>query len=701
MSEVGREGALRLSPSRSLAVAAALVGAVLVAFVVATQPGIRKNEVTEASLWALLVLVSFAGWGSALAWLVSPTRRLDPGLRAVWGGGVLVAVAGVLAAASLFSRTTALLLVDAGLIAAGVDVVRSRDALLRWGHRTWRAARAQPIVHAMAFGAVALTALHFLAATGDGMTNPYDDDIAYFPLVKKLLQTGTMIEPFSFRRLSALGGQIFFLALLLPHATFQNMHVFDRGICLAGLVLLVIGFRSGGKRAPLWLTTLAIVVLLSMPNTAINTGSHWSGAFFFFGLFRTLHWANEAHVREAPAWKRTLPVALVAIASCTLRQNFLAPAAVMVVASQGFAAFGGPAEGRSLLARAKAGLPETLIVGGLSAAVLVPWLVLSMRSNATPLFPVILGTYNKAMVLTNGLFGWLDEVRFTLGVAIDNEPIRTLPVLVVAALLVPDRSRYRPLLSLWLGAASGFFVLAHSFSQSDAGNLGRYLFGFLAALALASMLSAGAAWSTVRPSRAARTAAILAFIGVAGQLYYAKDRLSRRYDAIVTSAKLHLRDAPVAPETARPENYLYADLQGAIPPGERFAVLVDEPYYLDFARNPIWNLDMPGYASLPPGMPYFLGSEPKAEYLKKIGVRYLMFVRAKFSRVHYRREFWFHRMFTDEEVWRIASPYEVDMVDSLAELRQSKKIVKELRGIVVLDLQTAAPADQLANEVAR
>ncbi len=44
-------------------------------------------------------------------------------------------------------------------------------------------------------------------------------------------------------------------------------------------------------------------------------------------------------------------------------------------------------------------------------------------------------------------------------------------------------------------------------------------------------------------------------------------------------------------------------LQSSIPPGKQLLVSLPDGYLLDFSRNPIWNLDVPGMVSPPPGMP--------------------------------------------------------------------------------------------------
>src|SRR5262249_28578141 len=136
------------------------------------------------------------------------------------------------------------------------------------------------------------------------------------------------------------GGQPFFLSLLYPRATFQQMNAFDRGICVVGVIALVLGFRRKGRRPPSWLLALTIAFFLGVPHISINTAWHFSGVLFFLGSFRTTLFVPAlppARSRLESLRRAALP-ALVAVAACTLRQNFLAPAVVTVAASEAYTA---------------------------------------------------------------------------------------------------------------------------------------------------------------------------------------------------------------------------------------------------------------------------------------------------------------------------------------------------------------------------
>jgi hypothetical protein len=68
------------------------------------------------------------------------------------------------------------------------------------------------------------------------------------------------------------------------------------------------------------------------------------------------------------------------------------------------------------------------------------------------------------------------------------------------------------------------------------------------------------------------------------------------------------------------------DLQNLVPAGEKIFAIVDAPYLLDYSRNPIFNVDNIACASPPPGMPFNKGAPALEEYLRNLGIKYLLAV---------------------------------------------------------------------------
>lgn len=639
-------------------------------------PRSSRNALVETAIWSLLVVVAFGGWGSLVRFFVARRERVDLGLRVVWGASATCALGGLLAAFAAMGHGSAVLLVEGGVVLALAALVVERATVRVRARAMIASAVREPRLAVVGALLAGIVAIHYLAGIAEPFTHPYDDDIAYLAFVKKMLDTGTLVEPFSLRRLSALGGQTFFLELVAARAAPSQANTFDRSICVLMVVLLVTGYRDRARRPPWVVVTTTIGLFLTLPSTAINTASYYSGVAFFLGLFRTMVWASRHSRRE---WQSALPLALVGAATCTLRQNYMLVAAAALAAMYVFRVF---ASREALRAR----IVEPLVAAGLSVAALLPWLVVSWHSNRTLLYPLMLGTANPAMLFQSDSSTLLRELHLQLWTALEGIPLKTAGLFVIAAVLVRETDPRRPLGAFLIGTAVGFVLLVHSLTQGEPGNIGRYAFGFVIALCIAVVLAASTAPLT-GVIRRPRIAAGLAIFAVLAGLIDARNGLYKFYARGTRNIEALHDTPPRSQEENPPEHGLYLRLQEAVPAGARLAVMLDEPYHLNFSRNPIWNLDMPGYSSLAPGIPYFKGSERLEEYFHGIGVRYVAFVRPQYSRYQYRRAYWVQMVVDEQEVWRAHAPYVIDFVDNLTAIEQRHRRAFEERGLVVVDLE--------------
>lgn len=658
----------------AVAIAAA---AAVVALLAYALPKFPRNPLAETTAWSLLVVAAFAGFGSVLRGVVAPREQVDLGLRVAWGMGVVAFFGGTLMVPSLMNRGASFVLVEVGVALAVASIVREREAVTHRARYVVRVARRYPAVAVGGLVVAGLVVLQYLAGVSDWHTNPYDDDIAYLAFVKKLLDTGSIIEPFSLRRLSTLGGQTLYLALVAVRATSTQSHAFDRSICVLVIALLVLGFRSRRRRPAALVSLLTLASFLLLPLIAINTASYYSGVVFFLALLRTMQWASD---RDRGATRNAAPLALVAAASCTLRQNYL-PVPVVTLGAYYFFRF---------LALKKTSLRDRLVepavVTALSAVALLPWLVVSYQSNLTLFYPLMLGTANPSMLFKSNGITFLRELQIQIGVPLDGLPLKTFVLFLLAVPFVSEREAGKPLWALAVGSIASSIAVVHGLTQSDAANIGRYAFGFFMALAIGITLTAD-----VTPKRErgwlALAPAALTIPAFVTQVGLTREVAMHQYARALPNIDIAAHEAPRSFLTITSAAHAYARLQGAVPPGERLAVLVDEPHYLDFGRNPIWNLDMPGYTSLPPYLPYFQGGQAVEDYFKGLGVRYLAFVQDGYSRYHYRRKYWVGMLADEQEIWRAHAPYLIDFMDNLADIGRRHRHVYEERGMLVVDLK--------------
>ena len=665
---------------------AALACALLAAcFVVPYLPPFRADELVKTSLWALATVASSAGWGTLVAQRCWPNVRVSLSLRSVWGASLFAFVGGTGALFSGLSRPLLLGWLVAGGVLLGRSWVVQRESLARDVHARLRATRLNLPLAAVVFFLAAAVLVHFLGGASDTSSNPFDDDIAYYPFAKQLLERGTLLDPFNFRRMSTLGGQALYHAALLLRVQVLHLNVFDRGICVLVTAGLLASHRMNGRKVPILARLVSVAFLVVLPNTSINSASYYSGVAFFLAFYQTLELLPpDTFVPFRPTVARLVPLALVGAALCTLRQNYQATVGLVLVVSYGLAAV-----------RLRKRALRPVLVEGVLCLVLVgvfvlPWLALLYRSSDTFLFPVMKGTFRAGVSVQSEYMTEMRFVRFFADVWLHPEPIQTLPIFFLVGLLVRDGSARRPLASQWLAAFASIVMLSRAFSLSDAANLARYDYGFVTASALLTWHHVAAQAATRQRGGGLGWAAPVALLVFALSAPLVERTNAERGQKMIAARlrdtdELSRRSVPMQVEP--PIALTYRRLQASIPSGARMLVLLDEPYLLDYSRNEIWNLDMPGSASPKPEMPCFQGPEPLADYLVALGIRHLAFVFPKQSRFLYTRELWFERLWGPEEIWRVYAPYIIDVTDNLVALASTRARLHEEDGMVVIDLQ--------------
>ncbi len=662
--DLNPESMWRGRQSYALAIAAVVLGA-------AWALGFAfPSDLIGAGAWSVAVLGVLFGLGSGAGRLARV--ELNLGETLVLGAAAWIALTGPLLALGVCSRGPMIALAAAGTVLAVLAIGKIRVE--------WPRDRSALILGAALGVFLAITLLGMVVTHG----NPYDDRVAYTPFVKRLLEAGNLVEPFSLRRLSAYGGQTCLLALAALRGDVESTDLLDRGIFQVVAVIAVIGLA---RRRQLHLAAIAIVVVfvLGVWDMSINSAGTWTG----FACFTA---AYAFATRDDVPRRTGLGLAFCACAAaCTIRQNYLVPAGL-------FAALLLVFHLRSEAARAswrKAWQSERRTVWvcvAIAAAIVVPYMIAAWRSNHTFLYPLLLGTGNPAAPLRPTAGTFTDELAFFLSVAFGPEPIRIWWLLAPFMVLAKDPHALKPWRAYLVACVIGMVFLVHSFLLSDPTTLWRYAFGYMTPLAVIFLIEIGARLPLVPESPAARlrlgpAPTLLVWLAVACQFVVSHTTISERMESAIQNLK-----AAVALGTNKNTDAdIYRDLQATVPEGARLAVMLDDPCLLDFARNDIISLDLVGFAAPPPGLPSFLGPERWRSYFGSLGIRYIAFVDADRSEFLYRRHAWLYRMYSEGELWRFMGAHMVDAADTLDALSHTSRVLFDRDGVVVLDLGTAPP----------
>lgn len=140
----------------------------------------------------------------------------------------------------------------------------------------------------------------------------------------------------------------------------------------------------------------------------------------------------------------------------------------------------------------------------------------------------------------------------------------------------------------------------------------------------------------------------------------------------------------ISPESVR-------TAQSSIPEGELILARMGQAYFLDFARNPIWHLDIPGASCLPPGLPIEGTPVDLIEYLRSIKVRYFIYSELD-DGGHDIEEGGFVEKMNSPNLWERYFRNIVLFDDTMRHLSEHCKIHYRDNGLVVFDLQS--PPDQ-------
>jgi hypothetical protein len=602
--------------------------------------------------WGLLVLASFIGWGHALVGALTRRNGWEPGqfdwgLLAGWGMSVAIVVGGVLAWVSLASRGVLIAFVLAGTSIWLVGIFRR----CRVG-RSGRPVVAEQYIAGLAL--LLLIGIWYVPFVALPPFNSPDDFVAYLPFAKRLLQSGTLVEPFSSRRLATLGGQAILHAMTLCFGTENNGNLLDCG--LGAMLTAGLSFGYFRKHGLSIYACIGISVLfLLFPIRRINMMSHATAAVLLFTLFRTLTLGADA---LGGHWQRLLVVGLVAGGVCSLRVTLYVAAFLILVGVLVFS--------ESSRRWTWGTLSSAVVALGFAGLFLVPWMLVLYRSSQSFLYPFMLGT--QQMSTYSAGLGWGQAAAFCVRFFLLPEILLPSGALVALALLFPDRLRD----VFAVSAIATCAVIALSFTQCEPALLYRYAHPVLFTALMVAVTPFGPAWRRATRGRRTLSTCLLALVSPFLLMAWGQGILWQA--SVLASVPVQVfRLRKFASDS---ELQSYRMLQSSIPPGRGLFAVLDKPSLLDYRGTRVYNADMPGPCSLPPGMPFFRGPGPVKGYLKSLGIEYIAYTDFDTALPIYNRSHWLGNRSSPEAIWRFQALYSLDLINNVEQLARSGNSVK-------------------------
>ncbi len=630
--------------------------------------------------WGLMVLLSFIGWGrmahACLYWpneqtITQPIKaHVDWGLMAGWGMAISLIIGGVLNSFALVSRDLLILYVVMGAIVGAITLYANRIKLPALSPFYW-----------VVFTALGVALLFIYASSIQlRLESCADDDIAYIPFIKRMLQTGSLLDPFSLRRIAGFGGQTFLQALIGSVGNENAVNMMDRGVAILIFFGLVLGhFRTPEKTAatPYNLSPVKGLILILMvallPLPFLNSASHATGLVILLTLFRTIERTeNPATDKpQAPNFQMLWMIGAIIAAAGSLRPHFLMFAALGVVLFWFVCWWQNK--------RHTLNYVRTLLhVGVASLAFLTPWMMTLYYSSNTMLYPLFRGYHRASYEIYSAGKSPLELLQF-IG-HIMSEPRMVIFWLPLVMLGVYKHSRAA--LALSLATLITAFTVTAVFSFSNIDNLHRYIAPIGNAVIIGTVI-VFIRRSETNPNLA-RKLILSRFTGTAilalSALILAPAVVIKNYRVIE-----HYWDRPML---ASSTSDIYTAMQASIPPGAGFMTMVFHPFAWDYQRNHVANIDTPGAVSPDPGMPFFEGPQALKEYLLKLDLPYLAI--GDFDEPGmclYHRRLWQYHRDIGFPIWQKAATFYLDFMDNADALARNNPVIFQQQGYRVIQLQ--------------
>jgi len=622
-----------------------------------------------AFIWGLLVVASLAGWGRILSYflLSAPEREeIGWGLAGAWGMAAFLIISGPMLMLSIFSVNFVLLFLIGGWLSLSAWICFNGKR-----QKAWKGPPTFGLKLAFILLGV-LVILTYAGAVAAREYNQYDDLAAYFYLNKKALDTGTFYDPFSYRMLGALGGQLTLSSFILGFLPWKYANILDFGI--AGLIVFAMSqqFVRGQDRAA-WKARLflfGLALMYPVPHT--NTASESTGVALFMALFCSFDLVASQRIQ---GWRAAILLAGVAVAAATLRCHNVFMIGLLGMGFVTWRFWEGALDRRQLIRESMQQLIMILVF-------IAPWLVVTYRSGRTILYPIFKGNHSPDFEIFNSHLSFGETIQYIAGFF---ESTWYIYLFLPICFLLPGSRRNFILLSAGL-----ILLLSVAFvSQLTTGTaMWFHIYRYLVPIGLGfGLYTCGIVvkqFLEIPPDARDRFSALLskfALIAGIGVMVF----LGAEY--IIIS----IINVNAIYWAINPKNQAWCDYIGPfhstdaekeyrlafekIPAGSKMFVAVDYPFLIDTRTYPTFSADVVGAASPPPGLPYFKGPEPVKKYLLDQGFSYIAYVPFENSQFLDGRDTALRELSVPGQFFQVVGKYKWDFLNNIDALAASNKII--------------------------
>jgi hypothetical protein len=513
-----------------------------------------------------------------------------------------------------------------------------------------------------------------------------DDLIAYFYFPKYILQTGSFIEPFSFRRLVMLGGAPYLQSFLYPVFGPSSLPFLDAGlgsILLWGIALECVNRNS---KSPMEILKKELISFASLMFAMAVILYNHAPVLLPCALLLGLMTLSTRIIKNGFEISAMIITAMISAALISIRNNYVIFVAVFLLLLFIFVFKGSKSEKSR----------GVLMVSCSILLCLVPWLALSYKSSGTPFFPLFRGFYTFPFLLSQPMH-LFEKITF-VGDKLWSSKSLVLVYFMLLAIFMKENGKL--VLIIAVSTLSTIIIMSLSLTASDSFNIYRYLQPFIFAGILASagivsgtqflaysskkniLIVSGlllSLWWTFWPSR-------MIFSGTVTRTFQLKhsDLILSNSKDFVAGARRAFASAFECPKLD--DSHSYKEVQDFLPAGSKILSVADAPFNWDFRRDNIHMIDCIGQTSPPPGLPSFSGPEPVRNYLRKLGYRYIVYTPFEFSSCLYSYRRWIQLSSQGAFIYRQWAPFFLDFFGNIAILEKNGSVIFQNADLKVIDL---------------
>jgi hypothetical protein len=428
--------------------------------------------------------------------------------------------------------------------------------------------------------------------------NANDDSLAYAAFPKKMLDTGCLIEPFSWRRLTGFGGYDYLHSLMLSVLPAISLHLLDAGVMNTLTAFCLAYYVRRHLRASPLIAGVAGLAFAVFALPRINLAPSSILSLLSLSLLHAVKTAGNK--LEQKDWRPSVLIALAAAGLISVRVTGVGFAAVFL----GLAFLCSCRQSRALVPPIR----YWVRVAGIVAVLILPWALSLYRSSGTLLWPAMAGNFCSTIPNSRSLalgaelsFQWKNFCFSGLEYIALFAMLGFLPILEVAYVA---------------GTLLVALITIHSANLAPPGELMRYYAPFTQVSAILVGASV-VGWLAVRLPKPTTLISVV----LAATICVSVALVDPRWNVVIGI----LGRFATVPIFAEPNPY--SEAIAHIPPGAKILAEVDQPYLFDYRRHTIYNIDQIGMAS--PGQGLALRGEPDMliDYLRSQGIGYLVFVR--------------------------------------------------------------------------